>query len=69
MELYTIGYEGRETDEFISELKKHDITRLIDIRENPFSRKKGFYKSALKTALENQGIEYIHLKALGTPSA
>jgi len=66
--LYTIGYEVRNTDEFISELKKHDVTRLIDIRENPFSRKKGFSKSELMESLESVGIVYIHLKALGNPT-
>jgi uncharacterized protein (DUF488 family) len=67
--LFTIGYEGRETTEFISFLKALKITRLIDIREVPLSRKKGFSKSQLKKLLESNNIEYIHLKELGSPSS
>ncbi|HBC45449.1 MAG TPA: DUF488 domain-containing protein [candidate division Zixibacteria bacterium] len=66
--LLTIGYEGRELDQFISLLRQNNITRLIDIREIPISRKKGFSKSALKERLQDENIEYIHIKALGSPS-
>jgi len=34
----------------------------------PLSRRPGFSKSPLKAALEEAGIEYVHLKALGTPA-
>jgi len=64
-----IALVKRNTDEFISILKKQNITCIIDVRENPFSRKKGFSKSELRKSLENEGIEYVHLKALGNPSA
>ncbi len=66
--VFTIGYEGREIDEFISRLKRFHITRLIDIREIPLSRKKGFSKSALKKRMEAENIEYIHIRSLGSPS-
>lgn len=66
--LYTIGYEGRDIDEFVSLLKDNRITRLIDVREIPFSRKKGFSKSRLSERLQNENIEYVHIKALGSPS-
>jgi uncharacterized protein (DUF488 family) len=67
-ELYTIGYEGREIEEFVSCLKSHKIGRLIDVREIPISRKKGFSKSALKKRFESEHIEYVHLRSLGSPS-
>jgi len=67
-ELITIGYEGREIEQFIERLKQQNISRLIDIREIPISRKRGFSKSALKERLENENIQYVHLKALGSPS-
>jgi uncharacterized protein (DUF488 family) len=41
---------------------------VIDVRALPLSRRPGFSKSPLKAALEEAGIEYVHLKALGTPS-
>jgi len=67
-ELFTIGYERRDIGEFISRLKHFNITRLIDVREVPLSRKRGFSKSALKERLESENIEYVHLKSLGSPA-
>ena len=67
-EVLTIGYEGREIDEFVSRLKNHNVTRLVDVREIPLSRKRGFSKSALKERLESEDIEYVHLRSLGSPS-
>jgi uncharacterized protein (DUF488 family) len=34
----------------------------------PLSRRPGFSKTPLRTALQEVGIDYVHLKALGTPS-
>lgn len=34
---------------------------------NAISRKKGFSKSALSQELKSEGIEYVHLRALGNP--
>ncbi|HNQ81501.1 MAG: DUF488 domain-containing protein [Acidobacteriota bacterium] len=65
---FTIGYEGRYIEDFVSNLKSHNIQRLIDIREIPISRKKGFSKTILKSILEAENIEYIHIRALGSPS-
>ena len=47
-DLFTIGYEGRNIEEFISHLKDFNIPRLIDVRKIPLSRKKGFNKKAMK---------------------
>ena len=65
---YTIGYEGWELDEFVARLREQRIKVLIDIREKPASRKPGFSKTPLREALEEAGIEYVHVKALGSPS-
>lgn len=35
--ILTIGYEGREVQEFVSLLKDHAVTRVIDVREKPQS--------------------------------
>ena len=67
-ELLTIGYEGRKINEFVECLKEFKISRLIDVREKPLSRKPGFSKTALRERLEDENIEYIHVKALGSPS-
>src|SRR6476620_10504834 len=68
MRIFTIGYEGATVDEFLSALQKAGVKRVIDVRALPLSRRPGFSKSPLRAALEEAGIEYVHLKALGTPS-
>jgi len=68
MRIYTIGYEGTTMDEFLAALKAAGVERLIDVRALPLSRRPGFSKSPLRAALEEAGIEYVHLKALGTPA-
>jgi uncharacterized protein (DUF488 family) len=68
IELLTIGYEGLGIDDFIGRLKQFNISRLIDIREIPISRKKGFSKTVLQDRLKDENIEYVHIKALGSPS-
>ena len=65
--LYTIGYESKNVDDLISQLKSHDISTLVDVREIPISRKKGFSKAIFSEYLNKNGIEYIHLKRLGSP--
>jgi uncharacterized protein (DUF488 family) len=66
--IYTIGYEGRGIEEFIMLLHKFRIKVLIDIRENPGSRKKDFSKKHLREHLESAGIKYTHVRELGSPS-
>ncbi len=65
--LFTIGYERRTPDELIDKLRKANIRRLVDIRELPLSRKRGFSKTALGNALTEVDIEYVHIRALGNP--
>jgi uncharacterized protein (DUF488 family) len=68
MRIFTIGYEGTTVPEFVAALKAAGVERVIDVRALPLSRRPGFSKSPLKGALEEAGIEYLHLKALGTPA-
>ena len=68
MRIFTIGYEGTTVPEFIDALQRAGVERVIDVRALPLSRRPGFSKSPLRAALEEVGIEYVHLKALGTPS-
>ena len=67
--LYTIGYTGFSSPEFILTLIENGIECLIDARELPISRKPGFSKSAMQRGLENAGIEYRHFHLLGSPRA
>jgi len=52
MNLFTIGYEGLNTDDFMALLFEHGIETVVDVRALPLSRKPGFSKSqsAMATA-------------------
>jgi uncharacterized protein (DUF488 family) len=68
MRIFTIGYEGATVREFLDALREAGVERVVDVRALPLSRRPGFSKSPLRAALEEAGIEYVHLKALGTPA-
>ena len=68
MRIFTIGYEGSTVGEFLAALRAAGVERVIDVRALPLSRRPGFSKTPLRLALEEAGTEYVHLKALGTPS-
>jgi uncharacterized protein (DUF488 family) len=67
--LHTIGYEGSSIDDFLATIHSVGIDLIIDVRDVPISRKKGFSKRKLADHLESMGIEYMHLKGLGDPKA
>jgi uncharacterized protein (DUF488 family) len=48
-------------------LKEAGVMLLADIRAVPLSRRPGFSKNILAAALKEAGIDYVGLKALGTP--
>ena len=68
MRIFTIGYEGTTMAEFLAALKGAGICQLIDVRAVASSRRPGFSKTALRNSLAAEGIDYIHLRALGTPA-
>jgi uncharacterized protein (DUF488 family) len=65
--LTTIGYEAASVAAFLATLKAAGVTLLLDVRELPLSRRKGFSKRPLSHALSKVGIEYRHERALGAP--
>lgn len=67
MQLATIGYEGAALADFISTLLAAGVERVVDVREIAQSRRPGFSKNGLRTALADAGIEYYHLRQLGDP--
>ena len=67
--LYTFGYEGLDIEQFIARLHDTGVQTVYDVRELPLSRKKGFSKRSLAETLDNAGIAYRHLPALGCPKA
>ena len=68
-ELLTIGYEGCTIQEVLDELAAARTGLLIDVRAVPRSRKPGFSTRQLAAGLDERGIPYVHLQALGTPKA
>ena len=68
MRIFTIGYEATTMGEFLTALMAAGVERVIDVRALPLSRRPGFSKTPLKAALKEAGIDYVHLKALGTPA-
>jgi uncharacterized protein (DUF488 family) len=66
-ERISVGYEGRNIENFVSALQHAEVEILVDVRLTPLSRKRGFSKTSLTEALADVGIRYVHLKALGNP--
>ena len=52
---------------FIARQQAAQMKTMVDVRELPLSRKKGFSKSAFCAALSAHGIAYLHAPALGCP--
>lgn len=66
-DFYTIGYEKRTIRDFLDTLKAHGITAVVDVRKNPYSRKKWFSAEELMRALASVDIDYVSTDYLGTP--
>lgn len=64
-----VGYEGRDIKDFISDLVDLGVSRVVDVRLTPISRKPGFSKTRLGAALDTVGIAYDHRRELGNPKA
>lgn len=67
MNLFTIGYEGRAADELPDSIAAAGVTTLVDVRDLPLSRKRGFSKNALAALLTDSGVDYVHERRLGNP--
>jgi uncharacterized protein (DUF488 family) len=69
MKLFTIGYEGAPQAEVIDRLKTAGVEVLVDVRAIAASRRAGFSKTLLGASLNDAGVDYVHLRGLGTPKA
>jgi uncharacterized protein (DUF488 family) len=65
--LATIGYESATLDAVIGRLKTAGVELVIDVRAVAASRRAGFSKTLLGASLNAAGIDYRHLRGLGTP--
>lgn len=66
--LATIGYQGASVADFLDALREAKVELLVDVRAVVSSRRPGFAKTALAANLEKAGIDYLHLRGLGTPA-
>ena len=66
--IYSVGYEGFDVDGFVERLAASKVSAVIDVRLNASSRRPGFSRKALSTALERAGISYHHEPELGNPA-
>lgn len=64
----SVGYQMISHEALITWLASSGIRAVVDVRWTPFSFKKGWSKAPLRQALEEHGIEYVSLRALGTPA-
>jgi len=69
MKLFTIGYEGSTQAQVIDRLKAAGVELVADVRAVASSRIAGFSKTVLGESLKAEGLEYLQLRALGTPKA
>lgn len=67
--LATIGYETDTQAGLIQRLKAADVELVVDVRAVASSRKAGFSKTLLGNSLKAEGVDYLHLRPLGTPKA
>jgi hypothetical protein len=66
--IFTIGYEQHRTPStLIDALRAAGVRRLVDVRELPLSRRRGFSKTGLASFLAEAEIGYEHVRALGNP--
>ncbi len=65
----TIGYEKAPQAAVLERLKTAGVELLIDVRAVAASRRAGFSKTLLAGSLQQSGIDYLHLRDLGTPKS
>jgi len=67
-DFFTVGYTGRKLNDLLDSLIANGVRTLVDIRQHPVSMyRPELSKNNLKRAIEEKGLEYIHLPELGVP--
>ena len=67
-DFFTIGYEGRSTDDLIQRLAVADVRTVLDIRHTPASMyRPELSKSNFRRIVEEAGLNYLHLPQWGVP--
>ena len=67
--LISLGYESFPTaPDLVAALLTAGVERVVDVRDLPQSRRRGFSRRALESALADAGIVYEHRRELGNPA-
>jgi uncharacterized protein (DUF488 family) len=66
--VFTIGYQESTLDAVRETLAAAGVKLLVDVRAVTASRRPGFSKRQLAAGLATAGIDYLHLRDLGTPA-
>ena len=66
--LATVGYEAATVAGFLEALRAEGVELLVDVRAVASSRRPGFAKTRLAANRQEAGIDYLHLRGLGTPA-
>lgn len=68
-DFFTVGYTGRDIEQFIKVIKAAGVSTVIDIRNTPVSQyKPDFSKENLRIHLDGENINYYHRSDLGVPT-
>lgn len=65
--LFTIGYRGLSYEALVTELRRHGVEGLLDVRAVPWSQDPRYTSSALLAFLAGRGIDYLDGKKWGNP--
>ncbi|MFO1049389.1 MAG: DUF488 domain-containing protein [Geminicoccaceae bacterium] len=66
--VFTVGYQEATPDAVIGTLASAGVGLLVDVRAVAASRRPGFSKRQLAAGVATAGIDYLHLRGLGTPA-
>ena len=64
----TIGYQGTTVPHFLEALRDEGVELLVDVRAVASSRRPRGWRRAPSWRSRGAGIEYLHLRGLGTPA-
>lgn len=66
LEIFTVGHSTRSIEDFVALLTAHGVQQLVDVRTIPRSRHNPqFGAEQLSESLQQAGITYQHMRALG----
>jgi uncharacterized protein (DUF488 family) len=65
--VFTVGYQDRTLEELVGLLAANGVAAVVDVRLHAVSRRRGFSKAALSSALSTAGMTYVHERSLGNP--